>query len=491
MAKKSKWMRSLRVATALILLLATMLSVSGILMQKLADGISESIIKLVDKDILNDISKFFDSSAMYKLPDTVKDTDNISVIIRVKKDSILDAYEAGDRVMSFTEYAYSEEAELLSNDILEEKSAILASLEGTNVNYTLGADYKAVFGGFEMIIQAGDFDTLRNAIGNRADLIVGEEYNTCKTELVENKVNVYETGIFDSSSFAYDGTGMVIAVLDTGLDYNHSAFSVNNFTADRAKLGMTFSDVEKLVADTKANKLHAGLTASDVYINDKVPFAFDYADYDSDVYPMTPSASEHGTHVAGVIAGKDADDKTDGITGVAPNAQLAIMKIFSDVVSTARTSWILSALEDCVVLGVDVINMSIGTSCGFSREMDKEAVEGVYDRIRATGISMVVAASNSYNSTYGSEKNGNLGLTTNPDSATVGSPSTYEGAMSVASISGTKTPFLLYGDTIVYYAESTDRVSEEKNFYDDVMPDGVDEANLEYVTIPGVGRSAD
>ena len=171
---------------------------------------------------------------------------------------------------------------------------------------------------------------------------------------------------------------------------------------------MTYSKVESLIADTKAGKLHSGLTAADVYLNEKVPFAFDYADYDPDVYPMTPAASEHGTHVAGVIAGKDSE-----ITGVAPNAQLAIMKIFSDVVSTARTSWILSALEDCVVLGVDVINMSIGTSCGFSRESDKEIINGVYDRIRASGISMVVAASNSFNSTYGSEKNGNLGLTSN------------------------------------------------------------------------------
>ena len=486
MVKQSKWMRPLRIATALVLLLATIVSASGFLMQKMVNGISDSIIKLVEGDIINDISKFFDSSAVYKLPSTVKDTDNISVIIRVKKDSLLDAYEAGDRVMSFSEYAYTEEAELLTEDILEEKNAILASLADKNISYDLGADYKAVFGGFEMVIKAGDFETLRKAIGDRADLIVGEEYNTCETLLVENAVNVYGTGIFNSSSFGYDGTGMVVAVLDTGLDYNHTAFSVNNFTADRSKLGMTFSDVEKLVADTKANKLHSGLTASDVYLNEKVPFAFDYADYDPDVYPMTPSASEHGTHVAGVIAGKD-----DVITGVAPNAQLAIMKIFSDVVSTARTSWILSALEDCVVLGVDVINMSIGTSCGFSREMDKEAVEGVYDRIRATGISMVVAASNSYNSTYGSEKNGNLGLTTNPDSATVGSPSTYEGAMSVASISGTKTPYILYGDKIVYYAESTDRVSEEKNFYDDVMPDGASEMEIEYVTIPGVGRAAD
>ena len=479
-------MKSIRVAVALLLLLATVFSATGYVLKSAAEEVSDSIIKMVDGEIINDIRKFFDSSAVYKLPDSVKDTDDISVIIRVKEHSLLDAYEAGDRATSFGEYVYTDEASFVTQQILDEKDSILASLEGKNINYDLGVDYKAVFGGFEMLIKAGDFDALRKAIGDRAEIIVGEEYNTCQTLLVENTVNVYGTGIFNSSSFAYDGTGMVVAVLDTGLDYNHTAFSVDNFTADRSKLGMTYGDVEKLVSDTKANKLHSGLTASDVYLNEKVPFAFDYADYDPDVYPMTPQASEHGTHVAGVIAGKDSE-----ITGVAPNAQLAIMKIFSDVVSTARTSWILSALEDCVVLGVDVINMSIGTSCGFSREMDKEAVEGVYDRIRATGISMVVAASNSFNSTYGSEKNGNLGLTTNPDSATVGSPSTYEGALSVASISGTKTPYLLYGDKIVYFTEATDRVAEEKNFYDDIMDEGVNEIEVEYITIPGAGRSAD
>ena len=200
----------------------------------------------------------------------------------------------------------------------------------------------------------------------------------------------------------------------------------------------------------------------------------------------TITADSHGTHVAGIIAGRD-----DTITGVAPNAQLVIMKTFSDVQDTARSAWILAALDDCVVLGVDVINMSLGTDCGFSREMDKEALSGVYDRIRAAGISIVAAASNSYNSTYSSEKNGNLGLTSNPDSATVGSPSTYKGALSVASISGTKTPYLLYGETIIYFLESSDRVSEEKNFYDDLLPDGVDEMEIEFITIPGTGRSAD
>ena len=447
---------------------------------------SSSLISMISGDINKNMTQFLNSSVMYKLPDSVKESDELSIIIQTERDSLLDAYEAGDCSMSFSEYVYTEEAEKVEEGILAEKQTILAAFDESGFDYTTGADYKAIFGGFEVVIRAGDFEALCKALGTRGTAIVGEEYNPCETQLVENKVDVYETGIFDSSDFGYDGTGTVVAVLDTGLDYNHTAFSVENFTADRTKLGMTFSDVEQLIADTKASKLHSGLTASDVYLNEKVPFAFDYADYDPDVYPMTPSASEHGTHVAGVIAGKD-----DVITGVAPNAQLAIMKIFSDVLSTARSSWILSALEDCVVLGVDVINMSIGTSCGFSRESDKEAISGVYDRIRATGISMVVAASNSFNSTYGSEKNGNLGLTSNPDSATVGSPSTYEGAMSVASVSGKKTPYLLYNNTIIYFTESTDRVAEEKSFYDDILPVGTDSMEIEYITIPGAGRSAD
>ncbi|MBP3376469.1 MAG: leucine-rich repeat protein [Clostridia bacterium] len=448
--------------------------------------LQNSVVTQSGLDIDTNKEQYLNSSVMYKLPDTVKDTDDISIIIRTQSTSLLDAYDAGDMDMSFPEYAYSDEADRVAAGILDEKKEILSSVDGAKIDYTLGADYKAIFGGFEVVIKAADFESLCKAVGNRATVIVGEEYKPCETQLVENAVNVYETGIFNSSSFGYDGTGTIVAVLDTGLDYNHTAFSVNNFTADRNKLGLTYAEVEGLISDTKASKLHAGLTAADVYLNEKVPFAFDYADGDPDVYPMTPSAAEHGTHVAGVIAGKD-----DVITGVAPNAQLAIMKIFSDVLSTARTSWILSALEDCVIVGVDVINMSIGTSCGFSREMDKEAITGVYDRIRETGISMVVAASNSFNSTYGSEKNGNLGLTSNPDSATVGSPSTYEGAMSVASISGTKTPYLLYNDTIIYFTESTDRVAEEKNFYDDILPEGQNELEIEYVTVPGAGRSAD
>lgn len=440
-----------------------------------------SFIQSLD-DLGLSFTDYLDSSVMFKLPDNVKDDDEISVIITVDVVNIMDAYEGTDKTMSFSEFALnSEAADNIRADIAKEKKEFLDKLNKNGIKYTEGEDYDTLLSGFEILIKAGDFKTTCQSLNKGSNVMVGEVYNVAKTQLVENKVNVFETGIFDSSDSGFDGSGMVVAVLDTGLDSAHTAFSPNNFSS--TKLGLTYRDVAAVVDKTTANKLiGGGLTVDDVYINEKVPFGFDYADCDPDVYS---THNNHGTHVSGVIVGKD-----DTITGVAPNAQLVSMKIFSDVMDTARSSWILTALEDCVVLGVDVINMSLGTACGFSRESDEEIMNGVYDKIREAGISMIVAASNSYSSAYGSESNGNLGLTSNPDTGTVGSPSTYKGVMSVASISGVKTPYIKYGSTIMYFTESNNSAAEENHFFDTLLGDK-DSEEYEYVLVPGVGRSAD
>lgn len=482
-------------------ILAAVTAVSAIvtvcvLVARVNDENISSFITEYEGDLGHDPSDYFDSSVVQKLPSTVADDDVISLIIQVDEEPLLDTYSQAATGISFTEYVTGEEAQATRDRISARKGEILSALDQAALSYTEGANYSAILSGFEIVIEARDFETVCESLGDGASAIVGEVYKAedldasegydaeaWENQLVENTVDVYDTGIFDSSDFAYDGTGMVVAVLDTGLDYNHTAFLDSNFTADRSKLGMTFDEVASLIAGTRASGMHSGLTASDVYVSDKVPYGFDYADGDPDVFPIS---NNHGTHVAGVVAGKD-----DTITGVAPNAQLVIMKTFSDIEQSARSSWILAALEDCVILGVDVINMSLGTGCGFSRETDKEQISGVYDRIREAGISLVVAASNSFSSAYGSDKNGNLGLTSNPDTATVGSPGTYEGALSIASINGANTPYILYNDRIIYFTEATDRIQEEKHFFDDLLADGVTEKDYEYVTIPGAGRSAD
>ncbi len=476
-----------KVSVRILVTLVTVIMLFSMISTSLTTTVSaeEGVFKRNDS-IITDYTSFLSSSVVHQLPSTVKDNDLISVIIKLDTPTLMEAYNKTDKKLSFAEYAETDDAKAIKNEISAEKDAYLRSLSSNSIEYSTGADYANVLSGFEVLIRARHFDTACEVLSKGSTAIVGEVYNVAETELVTNPVSYdASTGIFDTSSFPYDGDGMVVAVLDTGLDYTHPAFSTEYFESE--DLGLTYDEVASKVSGSSAAQRVPGLTADDVYINEKVPFSFDYADNDSDVYSLH---NNHGTHVSGVIVGNDGPDGQ--LRGSAPDAQLVSMKIFSDTLDSARASWILSALEDCVMLGVDVINMSLGTACGFSREIDNQQMAEVYEAIRAQGISLVVAASNSFSSTYGSEKNGNLGLTSNPDTGTVGSPSTYPGALSVASIDGVKTPYILDEEgTIIYFVESTDSAGEEKVFYEDLLGTSTETLTLDYVLVPGVGANSD
>ena len=476
---------SARILVALLVFTMVITAVSTTLFTTVS---AEDGVFWQNDSIKTDYEKYLDGSVVQKLPDTVKDDEEISVIINMNIPTLLDAYDCKDRVMSFGTFTKTEEAAGLRAEIAAEKEKYVKALSDAGIPFSTGADYANVLAGFEVIFEARYFESATKLLGNGAIPIVSEVYNVSETQVVTNNVVVNEhTGIFDTEDFTingtpYSGSGMVVAVLDTGLDYTHPAFSMDKFNSNNPRLTKEF--VASVIDGTKAANKVQGLTADDVYISEKVPFAFDYADNDSDVYSLH---NNHGTHVSGVIVGHD-----DEIRGAAPDAQLVSMKIFSDIQDSAKASWILAALDDCVALEVDVINMSLGTACGFSRETDKEQMTGVYDKIRERGISLVVAASNSFNSAYGSEKNGNLGLTSNPDTSTVGSPSTYDGAFSIASIDGTMTPYLLDEDgTVIYFVEASDESGEQMYFYDNLLGDSKEKLTLEYVLVPGVGNPSD
>ena len=444
----------------------------------------DDITKLKNVAIDTKVEDFFDSSVVYELPANVSKTQEISVIVEMSTKSILEVYNAKGTNSSLKEFLATQEADKMRKQVDAERKELLNVLKSSRIPYELGAQYDTVLSGFEIVIKGQDYAKVGSLLGNKANLILSETYEMAQTTPVMNDVSVDEkTGIFDSSSSKYQGEGVVVAVLDSGLDYTHSAFDVLRFNSDNQRF--TKESVSQNISNTEAAKLTAGLTGADVYVSAKIPFAYDYADKDTDVLPTN---SEHGTHVSGIIAGHD-----DEITGVAPKAQLAFMKVFSDRDSGAKTSWILAGLEDCVNLGVDVINMSLGSGCGFSTERDKENINEAYERVRVAGISLICAAANSYNATLSSEKNGNLGLTSNPDSGTVGSPSTYDAALSVASVDGVKTPYLTYQGEIIYFNESTDSSAKTKDFVEEMLATvgGVDSYEFEYVTIPGIGSLND
>ncbi|KAL8415209.1 hypothetical protein RB594_006155 [Gaeumannomyces avenae] len=152
------------------------------------------------------------------------------------------------------------------------------------------------------------------------------------------------------------GKGAKVAVVDTGVDYTHR------------NLGGCFGEGCKVArgydfAGDNTNWPFPG--------NVKIP----------DADPMDQQG--HGTHVAGIIAGK-----SDNLQGVAPDATLHAYKIFANGGTDEETiiEAFLKAYED----GVDVISASVGSAGGWAETAWGEVSRRIVDE----GIVVVIAAGN-------------------------------------------------------------------------------------------------
>ncbi len=405
----------------------------------------------------------------------------------------------------------------------KEQEDFLQALSRTGIPYSHKYSYNAVLNGVAIEVNTQYVSEIKKMKGVES-VVITTAYAEPKTanasstnEVVTNETEVYATGIYDSSLSSYEGKfgeGTVVAVLDTGLDYTHDAFQ--GFKSENVSPAWSDDYVKGILNGNQlvAEKRAGNLELTDVYMSAKVPFTFDYADDDPDVYP---SYSNHGTHVAGIIGGYDEGGYTDkdgnpspaGVEfrGVVPDAQLVICKVFTDDLDDpdlggAVAEDIVAALNDCLTLGVDVINMSLGSSCGFTTTNDGDdegdMLADVYERIEKSGITLVCAASNDYSSGYGGVYGTNLAV--NPDSSTVGQPSTFAAALSVASINGQKASYIVANSEVsiddksqkayVFFEEARDINSNPFDFMKE-MQDKYGQSRFEYVVVPGVGHASD
>ena len=207
------------------------------------------------------------------------------------------------------------------------------------------------------------------------------------------------------------GAGKVVAIIDTGVDMSHPAFS-------GALHGTPAIDSSKGAA------LAQQVGKSGTYVSEKFPFAYDYADGDNDASP----AGSHGTHVAGITAANG-----DQIMGIAPDAQIIVAKVARSRGGGIPDSALLGALDDMADIKPDVVNMSLGRTAGMDSAADT-LFAGVYEKLQEKGITLDVAGGNEFQAGYGNKSGKNLPYASDPDSSTLGEPGSFAPVVTVASI---------------------------------------------------------
>ena len=447
-------------------------------------GVTNFDSEALTQALIGDVIKYMKKDLLQRIED-YNLTGSAEVILMFSDKSLVGEYtEKYADKMTYAEFKESEEAIAFELELQKGRDAALKELQDQGLVFDVKHTYSHVLDGAFVKTTYENMEAIC-ANSGVSGAMLSQTYLPMKAP--NNPVDVYDTGIFNSGSVSAQGItgkGTIVAVLDTGCDYAHAAFTT--YTVIDPKYSR--DDIAALLPYLEASKTSEGLEAREVYYGNltggKIAYGYDYADKDADIMPFENS---HGTHVAGIIAGNDAKD--GNITGVAIDAQLAIMKVFSDYDQGAKDGDIIAALEDCITLGVDAINMSLGTSCGFSEESaaDELYKNTLYSNIEKAGISLVVAASNDHSSGYGGE-NGNTNKTDNPDSATVGSPSTYPSSFTVASVSGKKENFMIAnGKDEVFFIQSYSTAAKEYDFFEMMNIKEGDKKIYEYVAVPGFG----
>jgi subtilisin family serine protease len=297
----------------------------------------------------------------------------------------------------------------------------------TALGGTVDAEYRYLFNGLRVHIPATQLEALR-ANSHVADVQLVTRYKRMTVTGGDvsgrggvapsnggaaTEVQAKNVWAQTKKSKAGTGDGVKVAVIDTGIDYTHDDFVRNG--------DVTFPTA----------KVVAGY---DLVGDDYSPGSggiYELPQPDSDPMDCTiAQGGGHGTHVAGTIAGYGI--KSNGITygiasterytstlntstfvlapGMAPLASLIAIRVFGCDGSTELTA---DGIEKAVALGAKVINLSLGSPYGIKGGAEQAAINAA----EKAGVTVVIAA-------------GNEGA----EPFLVGSPSTEDGAISVAAL---------------------------------------------------------
>lgn len=356
-----------------------------------------------------------------KLQSFLGSADSVAVIVELEEGGLLDSVKnTSERKKLLSSYLKSEQYENIEKAQEKLKKLIRERIDGADFKNSFS--YSFVLNGFSLVLPYKYISTLEKLPGVKS-VSIAERYSQPVDESdgeedSEKFNHNLFTGVLKAHENGNTGKGLVIAILDTGFDCGHEVFS-----SGVEKPTLSKKDINQITAFRMLNTIVPIFGVH--YYSEKIPYVWDYAEIDKTV---SNKHSDHGTHVAGIAAGK-----SEKMTGVAPDAQLLLMKTFGDEEnSVAKEESNLAALDDAVKLGADVVNMSLGSPCGQSHT--NIISSAVYKKLQKSGIAVSCSAGNEASmgendAVFGSEKmDADLF-----DYGTVGSPASFEQPIAVAS----------------------------------------------------------
>ena len=311
----------------------------------------------------------------------------------------------------------------------QDHEQFLKELEKQSIQFKKLYDFNLLFNGLALETTYGDAKKIRGlARVDAVDYAPLGRTRVAETQPVPASPTSTTTKVSEENSLinlqplwdkGIKGQGQVVAIIDSGVDPAHDVFRLTDIS--KAKY--------KSEAEIEEAKKKAGITYGKWY-NNKIVYIHNYSDMDDNVKEEDPIS--HGAHVAGTAVGNASQPSPNGeiIRGVAPEAQLMFLRVFSDTKGGQVQNFIYTkSVEDAVKLGADSINMSLGTASGSVYDVG-EITRQAFDTARKAGVTITVASTNMATNGFWHSKP----LATTPDYGMTGTPSVNPNVISVASI---------------------------------------------------------
>lgn len=401
-----------KISKILSLLLVLTLILPGFTLAESELSKSDRLSKII-QDVEERLDEKIDSKGLradINLDELYDEEEEVRIIVELQSSPTI-AYATHSGV------AYSEmsvnKVDNIERNIFAEQDKVKVQIDNSRVHMDYINEFSTAFNGFSGKVRYKDIEIIQS-IPSVKKVYIATEYE--RPEIQPNMETSKDMiGTNPTWKLNYKGEGTVVAIIDTGIDPSHRDMILSEGT------------------NPKLNKeLVNGLKLDGKFYTEKVPYGYNYYDLNLEIRDLGPDPSMHGMHVAGTV-GANGDTENGGIKGVAPEAQLLAMKVFSNdpIYSTTFSDIYLKAIDDSIKLGADVLNMSLGSTSSFYVEGSAEDV--ALTNAVNNGIVCSVSAGNSGHMTWGY----GYPLKQNPDIGVVGSPGLNKDTIQVASIENT------------------------------------------------------